>query len=498
MVHFERVDLPLVDHTALLHAAFTLGASQPATADGDGSPLSGQSAPAAAALRLVAAAHLAAGHLAAAAATGAPLPVGCGATVSPPPPTHRSSSPSPSSSFVSLPHPTHAASLPSSSYPPSPGSSFNDLHALLAASALNSTATGASGYGGSYAHGLATFDDGRYEQRLTPSSPWLFGDARCICTRAYDRRTRRDVFLKLAAGPHKAEREAEALRKVGSSHAPELYDQFSLSPADGGGLGGEVLVLEAAQPGHDVSIHQLCRRAVHALSEEGPDPLAAGDSPSLMVTAYAQRVIQLVARVHEVRVGWGGASHTALVLGWHALACYQRRELARYAGPEAKLVGWPGRNRLALALRPACPGPPPHCMLAGYASALADCLSPVCWQVGLVHCDIKPVHFMRFGAHGELKLVDFGGATRDGATTTPLHSLRYVAPELAQALRISKHATIRVRPSFDIWSTGLVRSCLPVSPDPFPDLWHFPRSPLGPCLHPLLSARFSEPCPPSR
>lgn len=137
-------------------------------------------------------------------------------------------------------------------------------------------------------------------------------------------------------------------------------------------------------------------------------------------------------------------------------------------------------------------------MLAGYALALADCLSPVCWQVGLVHCDIKPVHFMRFGAHGELKLVDFGGATRDGATTTPLHSLRYVAPELAQALRISKHATIRVRPSFDIWSTGLVCSCLPVSPDPFPDLWHFPRSPLGPCLHPLLSARFSEPCPPSR
>jgi hypothetical protein len=100
---------------------------------------------------------------------------------------------------------------------------------------------------------------------------------------------------------------------------------------------------------------------------------------------------------------------------------------------------------------------------------------------------------MRFGVHGELKLVrylcfavakartpspttlrlpralplalspnltfpsprpeqvDFGGATRDGATTTPAHSRRYVAPELAQALRISLHATIRVQPSLDIW-----------------------------------------------
>jgi hypothetical protein len=160
-----------------------------------------------------------------------------------------------------------------------------------------------SGHLGGYT--LATFDDGRYEQQLTLASPWPLGDARCTRTRAHDRRTRREVFLKLAAGPIEAEREAEALRKVGSAHAPELYDQFTLSPSEGGGQGGEVLVLEAAQPGIDVSIHQLCRRAVHALSEEGPDPMAAGDSPSLMVTAYAQRVVQLVGRVHEVRGPWG-------------------------------------------------------------------------------------------------------------------------------------------------------------------------------------------------
>jgi len=52
--------------------------------------------------------------------------------------------------------------------------------------------------------------------------------------------------------------------------------------------------------------------------------------------------------------------------------------------------------------------------------------------------------------------VDFGGASRDGATLTPAHSRRYVAPELAQALRISTHATVRVRPPLDIWSAGLV------------------------------------------
>jgi hypothetical protein len=300
VVHFERVHLPPVDHTALLHAAFSFGAAHPN--DGSGSPLSERSAPAAAVLRLAAAAHLAAGHLAAAAANGAPPPIGCGASGSPPPRVDSASSFSLSSSFASLPHPVHAVSLPSSSYAPSLASSCNDLNALMAASSPFSHQH--SGGGGSYAHpsGIATFDDGRYEQRLTPSSPWPLGDERCTRTRAYDRRTRRDVFLKLACNPLEAGREAEALRKVGPSHAPELYDQFSLSPAEGGGLAGEVLVLEAAQPGPDVSIHQLCRRAVHALSEEGPDPLAAGDTASLMVTAYAQRVIQLVGRVHEVRV----------------------------------------------------------------------------------------------------------------------------------------------------------------------------------------------------
>ena len=136
-----------------------------------------------------------------------------------------------------------------------------------------------------------------------------------------------------------------------------------------------MLVLEAAQPGADMSIHGLCRRAVHALSEDSKGTLLGGGTSALMVTAYALRVLQLVARVHDV---------------------------------------------------------------------------------GLVHCDIKPHHFMRFGAHGELKLVDFGGAVRDGATLTPAHSRRYVAPEVAQALRISLHATVRVRPPLDIWSAGLV------------------------------------------
>mmetsp|Transcript_4444 Transcript_4444/g.13297 ORF Transcript_4444/g.13297 Transcript_4444/m.13297 type:complete len:403 (+) Transcript_4444:58-1266(+) len=63
---------------------------------------------------------------------------------------------------------------------------------------------------------------------------------------------------------------------------------------------------------------------------------------------------------------------------------------------------------------------------------------------------------MRFGGAGELKLVDFGGAVKDGSSLTPCHSRRYVAPELAVALSISLHATVRLRPPLDIWSAGLV------------------------------------------
>ena len=55
-------------------------------------------------------------------------------------------------------------------------------------------------------------------------------------------------------------------------------------------------------------------------------------------------------------------------------------------------------------------------------------------EVGLVHLDPKPEHFMRFGS-GEIKLVDFGSATEINTTTrTPGHSRRYCAPELAAAI----------------------------------------------------------------
>uniref|UniRef100_A0A7S3B1C5 Protein kinase domain-containing protein n=1 Tax=Haptolina ericina TaxID=156174 RepID=A0A7S3B1C5_9EUKA len=144
---------------------------------------------------------------------------------------------------------------------------------------------------------------------------------------------------------------------------------------------GIVLVMEAAQPGGSSSLHAICRRHDHA--PDGQSERSARDYSgepvgrhSLMETAYAQRVLQCVSRVHE--------------------------------------VGW-------------------------------------------VHCDIKPCHFMRF-ANGDLKLVDFGAASKIGSFV-PLqghHSRRYCSPEQAAAAQRDLTARFRADPSHDVWAAGLV------------------------------------------
>ncbi len=247
-----------------------------------------------------------------------------------------------------------------------------------AAAAAASGRTSSASWDGAALHAcsLATYDGNRYEQRLHPAAPWRLGDSRRRTCRAFDRRAQRDVFLKLVPDSDTARREAEALRAVGADHAAEFLGSFDLQPtADTDG--GIVLVLEAATPGADACISSLCRRA-DPPSAAGGGGVSHGGSRSgeaLLVTAFAQRVLQLVARVHEV---------------------------------------------------------------------------------GLVHCDLKPQHFMRFGGGGTLKLVDFGSAVRQGWTTRVAHSRRYCPPELAEVVCTSPAATTRVRAAHDVWSAGLV------------------------------------------
>ena len=154
------------------------------------------------------------------------------------------------------------------------------------------------------------FNNGRFEQRLLSASQPQF--ARDGCTRAaavevQGGRFVRDVFLKLVADANVAAREADALQKVGKNVAPELITTFDLE-IDGEEM-GIVLVLEAALP-HS-SLVPLCRRNERCESHEhsstvgesggnGSEPSGSGGSgsSSLHLLAEAQRVLQIVARVH--------------------------------------------------------------------------------------------------------------------------------------------------------------------------------------------------------
>ena len=86
-------------------------------------------------------------------------------------------------------------------------------------------------------------------------------------------------------------------------------------------------------------------------------------------------------------------------------------------------------------------------------SRVLQCVARV-HEVGWLHLDLKPEHFMRFPC-GQWKLVDYGSAHREGATVAPAHSRRYCAPELAAMVEASGlHATRQVEPSLDVWAAG--------------------------------------------
>ena len=157
-----------------------------------------------------------------------------------------------------------------------------------------------------------SFCGGRFEQRLFDRSEAEFGE-HCTRAAAVEVATKRPVFLKLVEEREAAEREADALRKVGRSFAPELIHTFTLDGC------GTVLVLEAALV--DSSLLTLCRRADSregscrrdssskeaananswaAVSSLGGNGVIGDRDRSKFILVEAHQVLQCVKRVHEV------------------------------------------------------------------------------------------------------------------------------------------------------------------------------------------------------
>ena len=241
------------------------------------------------------------------------------------------------------------------------------------------------------------FCHGRYEQRLLDANTPQFACAGCTRAHAVETATGRGVFLKLVRDAEAAEREAAALRAVGSRFAPELLHSFELE-GEGGQREGTVLVLEAAHP--DSSLAAKCRRCCGMGTGRGGSISSGGGGGS---------------------IGGGGIGG-----GESGLAADAEAEAAPL-------------------------------LLLAEAQRVLQCVARV-HECGYVHCDVKPEHFMRFpGGTYELKLVDFGAARRAGEYVQPGHSRRYCAPELARAMVSERHCgVLRVEPALDMWATGLV------------------------------------------
>ena len=299
---------------------------------------------------------------------------------------------------------------------------------------------------------VVSYCGGRYEQRLGPADTPL-GVGSCTRCLAHDTRAGGAVFLKLVADPVAAAREREALCAVGAAYAPALLDEFTLEPpppwpgaatAEAAAAvktgaaqaapvmvrrqpstelrGGEVLVLEAAELGESASLTAMCRRnlvyvASGASGADGADGVNGASGASSVNSALSAP---------------DGA------LSRQDSAC-----------TSTSSCGSMGSDRGAHEHSGA--------VVASMAKAVAQrvlqCVARV-HEVGWVHLDLKPEHFMRFPC-GQWKLVDYGSAHREGATVAPAHSRRYCAPELAAMVEAAGlHALRQVEPSLDVWAAG--------------------------------------------
>lgn len=86
-----------------------------------------------------------------------------------------------------------------------------------------------------------------------------------------------------------------------------------------------------------------------------------------------------------------------------------------------------------------------------HAQRLTQCVLAL-HERGLVHCDLKTSHFLRFS--GEWRLVDFDNVIADGTECVPACTARYAAPEVAQARLSGK--PLHVTSAVDVWALALV------------------------------------------
>ena len=287
---------------------------------------------------------------------------------------------------------------------------------------------------------VVSYCGGRYEQRLGPADTPL-GVGSCTRCLAHDTRAGGAVFLKLVGDAAAAARERAALLAVGAAYAPALLDEFTLEPppwpgaataeaavaAETGAVqaapvlvrrqpstelrGGGVLVLEAAELGESASLTAMCRRnLVYVASGADGTDGASGVNGALSAQDGApSRQDSACTSTSSCGSSDGGAhEHSGAVAASMAKAVAQR---------------------------------------------VLQCVARV-HEVGWVHLDLKPEHFMRFPC-GQWKLVDYGSAHREGATVAPAHSRRYCAPELAAMVEAAGlHALRHVEPSLDVWAAG--------------------------------------------
>ncbi len=219
---------------------------------------------------------------------------------------------------------------------------------------------------------------------------------------ADDVETHATVALKLVESRQVAEREANIMRLIGPETAPQVLGVFYDEKT-----GKHVLAMQAADSHGELTT--VCRRNARKSGHE------------LMNKGHAQ------ARA--------------------------RPALPRAPAPAAAPA--PPRASPTPAPAPArtsAPDPTPHAAAAApLEQGLVRCVA-ACHDHGLVHCDLKPKHFMLF--KGEWRLVDYDAVTEEGTSLIPSCTVRFASPEVASARAANK--PLHISAAADVWALGLV------------------------------------------
>ena len=300
---------------------------------------------------------------------------------------------------------------------------------------------------------VVSYYGGRYEQRLGPADTPL-GVGSCTRCLAHDTRAGGAVFLKLVGDPAAAARERAALLAVGAAYAPALLDEFTLEPPPPWPGAATAEAAAAVETGAAQAAPVLVRRQPSTELRSGEvlvlEAAELGESASL--TAMCRRNLVYVANGADGADGVDGASGASGVNG--ALSAPDgapsRQDSACTSSSSCGSFGSCGSSDRGAHEHS---GAVAASMAKAVAQRVLQCVARV-HEVGWVHLDLKPEHFMRFPC-GQWKLVDYGSAHREGATVAPAHSRRYCAPELAAMVEAAGlHALRQVEPSLDVWAAG--------------------------------------------